>query len=66
MKKIKYVIGILLSFVFTCMFAFNIVLNIMHRNITFAFLSLISALCSFMLFIKGIIEIYKYIKEKNK
>lgn len=63
--KLEYISYIIIGFIFTSMFIFNIVLNITNHNYVFAFLSLISALCSFMLFIKGIIEICKSIKEKK-
>ena len=63
---IKYIIGILVSFVFTCMFAFNIVLNIIYHNYPFAFLSLMVAIISFAQLANVIIEMRRFIKEKKK
>lgn len=63
--KIAYIIQILVGFIFTCMFAINIVLNIMHRNITFAFLSLCTTICSFAVAWRGVLDLRDSIK-KNK
>ena len=62
---IKYIIGILVSFVFTCMFGLNIVLNFMYKNYLFCFLSFTMTICAFAICARNIIDITKHIKENK-